>query len=319
MSSAPAIELLNLTKDYPRGFWRKRYQRALDHLSLTVEAGEVFGLLGPNGAGKTTALKLLMSLIYPTEGSARLLGRPFDDIEVHRRIGYLPEAPYFYDYLTAREFLDYCGQLFGLERAGRRRRVGELLEQVGLAPAAGIALRHFSRGMLQRLGIAQALINDPELVFLDEPMLGLDPVGRREVRDLILQLRAAGKTVCFSTHLLPDVEALCDRVAILNRGRLHGLGALDEILKIKMQASEVLVGQPSPALVEALGRWSDGVRRVGDKLSLTVPDEKLYAVLDCVRQHQGRLLAVNPMRPSLEDYFYEMFGTEKVPEVTGRD
>lgn len=310
------VELIGLTKDYPVGFWQKRPYRALDHLDLKIEAGEVFGLLGPNGAGKSTTLKLLMRLIYPTKGQARLLGLPFDDIDVHRRIGYLPEAPYFYDYLTAREFLDYCAQLFGLERGERRRRVDQLLEQVGLVEAAGIALRNFSRGMLQRVGIAQALINNPELIFLDEPMLGLDPVGRREVRDLIRNLRGVGKTICFSTHVLPDVEAICDRVAILNRGRLHGLGELDQILKLKVKANEVLVGEASPALVEALRRLADGVHEAGDKLSLTVPDEKLYAVIDCVRQLQGRLLAVNPVRASLEDYFFDEFGTEKVPELT---
>ena len=313
----PAIEIADLTKDYPLGFWRQRRHRALDRLTLTVEAGEVFGLLGPNGAGKTTTLKLLMRLIYPTAGTAHLLGRPFTDIDVHRRLGYLPEAPYFYQYLTAREFLDYCGQLFGQSKADRRRRVGELLEQVGLVEAADVALRFFSRGMLQRAGIAQALINDPELIFLDEPMLGLDPIGRREVRDLILRLRAAGKTVCFSTHVLPDAESLCDRVAILNRGGLHGLGSLGEILAIQVKANEVLVGQASPVLVEALRRLSDNVRLIGDKLSLTVPDEQLYAVLDCIRAQGGRLLAVNPVRASLEDYFYEKFGTAKVPELTG--
>ncbi len=314
----PVIEINQLSKDYPQGFWRKRYQRALDHLELSVEAGEVFGLLGPNGAGKSTTLKLLMRLIYPTEGTARLLGRPFHDIALHRRIGYLPEAPYFYDYLTAREFLDYCGQLFGLDRRERRERVNGLLEQVRMVEAADVALRHFSRGMLQRIGIAQALINDPELIFLDEPMLGLDPVGRREVRDFILQLRAAGKTICFSTHVLPDAESLCDRVAILNRGRLHGSGRLDEILKIEVQTNEVLVGQPSPGLRQELGRLVDGVRVAGDKLAVTVPDEKLYEVIDRVRRGGARLLGVNPVRASLEDYFFEEFGTEKVPELTDK-
>lgn len=313
-----ALEITGLTKDYLRGFWRKRPHRALDGLSLTVEEGEVFGLLGPNGAGKTTTLKLLLRLIYPTAGRARLLGRPFDDIEVHRGIGYLPEAPYFYDYLTAREFLDYAGQLFGYHKPERARRVGALLERMGLADAADFALRHFSRGMLQRVGVAQALINDPALIFLDEPMLGLDPVGRREVRDLIVELRARGKTICFCTHVLADVEALCDRVAILNRGRLHGLGTLDQILPLEVKANEVLVGQASPALAEALRRLSDGVRTVGDKLTLRVPEERLFAVIDCVRQHQGRLLSVNPLRSSLEDYFFEEFGTDKVPEITER-
>ncbi|MGH9787218.1 MAG: ABC transporter ATP-binding protein [Candidatus Acidiferrales bacterium] len=315
----PAIETNELTKDYSVGFWRRRPRRALDHLSLTVAEGEIFGLLGPNGAGKTTTLKLLMRLIYPTSGTARLLGRPLDDVEVRRRIGYLPEAPYFYDYLSAREFLDYCGQLFGLNTVERQQRVGRLLEQVGLGDAADVALRHFSRGMLQRAGIAQALINDPDLVFLDEPMLGLDPVGRREVRDLILELRRRGKTVCFSTHILSDVETLCDRVAILNRGRLHGLGTLDEILKLEAKASEVLVGQASPALRAALEKLTDGLHAAGDKLMLTVPPEKVFAVADCVKQHGGTLLAVTPVRASLEDYFFETFGTEKVPELARKE
>ena len=315
--SMSAIEIENLTKDYPVGFWRKRLRRGLDGLTLTVEPGETFGLLGPNGAGKTTTLKLLMRLIYPTAGTARLLGRSIDDIEVHRRIGYLPEAPYFYDYLTAREFLDYCGRLFGQPRTERRRRVGELLERVGLGSAADVALRHYSRGMLQRVGIAQTLINDPELVFLDEPMLGLDPVGRREVRDLIVELRARGKTVCFSTHILSDAEALCDRVAILNRGRLHGLGRLDEILPQKANATEILVGQPSPPLLEALRTLAGGLRVTGDKVTVSVPEEKLHAVIDCIRTRQGRLLAVNPVSSSLEDYFFETFGTAKRPERVG--
>jgi ABC-2 type transport system ATP-binding protein len=312
------LEIKELTKDYYHGFWRQRPRRALDHLSLSVEEGEAFGLLGPNGAGKTTTLRLLLRLTYPTEGTVRLFGRPLEEIEIHRGIGYLPEAPYFYDYLTAREFLDYCGQLFGYDRAERQRRVGALLERVGLLEAADVALRHFSRGMVQRVGIAQALINDPKLVFLDEPMLALDPVGRREVRDIILELRAQGKTVCFSSHVLSDVESLCDRVAILNRGRLHGLGTLDEILAIKGSGTEVLVGQPSADLQTALQPLATRMRRSGDKLNIQVTEEKLHAVIDCVRQHGGRLLAVQPVRPSLEDYFYQEFGTEKVPDLLFR-
>ncbi len=311
----PALEIIDLSKDYLVGFWRKRPKRALDHLSLVVEEGEIFGLLGPNGAGKTTTLKLLMRLVYPTSGSAKLLGRPLDDVDVHRRIGFLPEAPYFYDYLTAREFLDYCAQLFGLSLDERRRRVGELLERVGLKEAADAALRHFSRGMLQRVGIAQALINDPALIFLDDPMLGLDPVGRREVRDLILELGRQGKTVVFSTHILPDVEALCDRVAILNRGRLHGLGHLDTLLQMKAKAHEVLVGEPSDALAAALQKIASAVHRAGDKLNATVSPEQLFPVLDCVKQNGGRLLAVTPVQSSLEDYFFDTFGTEKVSEL----
>jgi ABC-2 type transport system ATP-binding protein len=291
----------------------------LDQVSFAVEAGQIFGLLGPNGAGKTTTWKLLLRLIYPTAGTARLLGRPLEDTCARQRVGFLPEAPYFYDYLSAREFLDYCAQLFRLTRDERRQRVGELLERLGLREAADVALRYFSRGMLQRVGIAQALVNDPDVVFLDEPMLALDPVGRREVRDLILELRERGKTVCLSTHVLSDVESICDRVAILNRGRLHGLGSLGEILPLQSLGTEVLVGQASATLVKALRRLVDGVRSAGDQLSVVVPEEKLFAVVDCVRKHRARLLAVTPVRMSLEDYFYQTFGTEKTPDLLRRE
>src|SRR6058998_1217272 len=227
----PAIEINNLTKDYETGFWRKRKVRALDELSLTVEPGQIFGFLGANGAGKTTTLKLLMGLIFPTAGSARILGRDTSDVSMHARVGYLPENPYFYDYLTAREFVTYCGELFGLNRVNRESRAEELLTRVNLEKKSwDRQLRKLSKGMLQRVGLAQALVNDPEVVFLDEPMSGLDPVGRRQVRDLILWLRDTGKTVFFSSHILSDVEALCDRVAILNAGRLAETGRLAEIL-----------------------------------------------------------------------------------------
>ena len=199
-----ALETHDLTKDYLLGFWRKRPRRALDHLNLQVECGQVFGLLGPNGAGKTTTLKLLFRLVFPTSGTARILGKSLDAVSVHTQVGYLPENPYFYDHLTAEEFMNYAGALFGLPIAERRRRAGELLERVGLKDVQGIPLRKFSKGMTQRLGIAQALLNDPEVIFLDEPMSGLDPVGRREVRDLILEWKRAGKTVFFSTHILSD-------------------------------------------------------------------------------------------------------------------
>src|SRR5213080_3155251 len=221
----PAIEITNLAKDYEVGFWRKRKVRALDDLSLTVESGQIFGFLGANGAGKTTTLKLLMRLIFPTSGSARILGHDISDISMHGRIGYLPENPYFYDYLTAREFLSYCGQLFGQKHSTRASRTEALLTRVSLEKKSwDLQLRKFSKGMVQRVGIAQALINDPEVVFLDEPMSGLDPLGRREVRLVISSLRTRGATVFFSSHILPDVEALCDRVAIMNRGKLLELG-----------------------------------------------------------------------------------------------
>ncbi|HZS45814.1 MAG TPA: ABC transporter ATP-binding protein, partial [Blastocatellia bacterium] len=221
------IEIENLTKDYLIGFWKKRPQRSLDDLSLDVQEGEIFGFLGPNGAGKTTTLKLLMRLIFPTSGTARILGRSIDDTEMRRDIGYLPEHPYFYDYLTARELLDYYGQLFDMSPSDRKARTIELLKMVGMEEFADRQLRKFSKGMVQRIGIAQALINRPKVAFLDEPMSGLDPLGRRQVRDIIAGLRDHGVTVFFSTHILSDVEVLCDRVAILNRGKRIGYGRLD--------------------------------------------------------------------------------------------
>src|SRR5215510_4580749 len=224
------IEINNLTKDYEVGFWRKRKVRALDGLSLSIDGGQIFGFLGANGAGKTTTLKLLMRLIFPTEGSARILGRDIQDVSMHQRIGYLPENPYFYDYLTAREFLDYCAQIFGYAAATRRKRSADLLARVQLDEKRwDTQLRKFSKGMLQRVGLAQSLVNDPEIVFLDEPMSGLDPVGRREVRDLISSLRDQRKTVFMCSHILSDIEVLCDRVAILKRGRLAQVGYLDEL------------------------------------------------------------------------------------------
>ncbi len=224
------VEIENLTKDYEVGFWRKRKVRALDGLSLSVEGGEIFGFLGANGAGKTTTLKLLMRLIYPTAGRARILGRDINDVSMHARIGYLPENPYFYDYLTAREFLSYCAELFGYGRAERKRLAEELLSRVRLDEKSwDKQLRKYSKGMLQRVGLAQALVNDPEIVFLDEPMSGLDPIGRREVRDLIASLRTKGTSVFMCSHILSDIEVLCDRVAILNRGRLSETGTLEEL------------------------------------------------------------------------------------------
>src|SRR3977135_3117031 len=225
-----AIEIQNLTKDYEVGFWRKRKVRALDGLSLTVEPGQIFGFLGANGAGKTTTLKVLMRLIFPTAGSARILSQDISDVSMHARIGYLPENPYFYDYLTALEFLNFCGQIFGFTKSERNKRSKELLSRVKLEPNRwNTQLRKFSKGMLQRVGLAQALVNDPEVVFLDEPMSGLDPIGRREVRDLIASLRQEGKTVFMCSPIFAGIEVLCDRVAILKRGRLAHVGNLDEL------------------------------------------------------------------------------------------
>src|SRR4029077_8961407 len=237
----PALATYELTKDYAVGFWRKRPYRALDRLTLDVGAGEVFGFLGPNGAGKTTTLKLLMQLVYPTGGGAEILGRPLGDLSVKQRIGYLPENPYFYDHLTAEELLVYFASLFGIRGAERRARASRLLDEVGIGGERRLQLRKFSKGMLQRVGIAQALVNDPELVIFDEPMSGLDPLGRRDVRALILQLRDRGCTVFFSSHVLSDAEALCGRVAILAKGRLIASGRLTEMLAFEARGWELIV------------------------------------------------------------------------------
>src|SRR5213592_4701656 len=235
-----ALSTHELTKDYAIGFWRKRPHRVLDRLTLDVAQGEVFGFLGPNGAGKTTTLKLLMQLVFPSSGRAELLGRPLGDLSAKRRIGYLPENPYFYDYLTAEELLTYYASLFGYTGADRRTRAGRLLDEVGIGSERRLQLRKFSKGMIQRVGIAQALVNDPDLVIFDEPMSGLDPIGRRDVRALILRLRDRGCTVFFSSHVLSDAEALCSRVAILAKGRLVTAGRLHEMLAFEVKGWELV-------------------------------------------------------------------------------
>src|ERR687895_494455 len=261
---ASAILVEDLTKDYAVGFWRRGSYRALDRLSLDVESGEVFGFLGPNGAGKTTTLKLLMQLIFPTSGRAEILGRPVGDIEVKRRIGYLPENPYFYDHLTAEELLEYFSALFGYSAAERRTRTSALLDQVGIGAERRLQLCKFSKGMLQRVGIAQALVNDPELVIFDEPMSGLDPLGRREVRALILRLRDRGCTVFFSSHVLSDAEAMCNRVAILARGRLVTAGRLSEMVAFQVRGWELVVSHVSHSLARVLESRARRVVRLAD-------------------------------------------------------
>ena len=302
-----AIHTENLTKDFSIGFWRPRPYRALDGLTLSVEQGEAFGFLGPNGAGKTTTLKLLIQLIYPTSGRAEILGRPAGDVGVKRRIGYLPESPYFYDYLTAEELLEYFGSLFGYDLGERRRRVSKLLDEVGIAGERRLPLRKFSKGMLQRVGIAQAILNDPEVVFLDEPMSGLDPLGRRDVRNLILKLRDRGCTVFFSSHVLSDAEALCSRVAILAGGRLVATGSLSDIHAFKARGWELVVGGLTAQLVERHGDRIQKATRISDQqYTLVLPTEPAPDVLLSDLLADGaHLVSLNPIRETLEDYFVE--------------
>ena len=314
-----AVEISDLTKDYLLGFWRKRPRRALDQVNLQVEAGQVFGLLGPNGAGKTTTLKVLFRLVFPTSGTARILGKELDDISLRSRVGYLPENPYFYDHLTAGEFLNYAAALFGLSASERRLRTSQWLERLSLQDTVGLPLRKFSKGMTQRLGIAQALINDPEIIFLDEPMSGLDPVGRREVRDLILELKRAGKTIFFSTHILSDAETLCDQVAILNRGRLQGCGELGKILGMSVAATEMVLEEPSAELLRQLESFGCARVRTGDLVRVEIPPEaEVAAVLKVAVQGGVKIVSLNPVKMSLEDYFLSQVAPDPEPAGNGR-
>ena len=300
------IEINNLTKDYEVGFWRKRKVRALDGLSLSIDGGQIFGFLGANGAGKTTTLKLLMRLIFPTDGSARILGHDIQDVSMHQRIGYLPENPYFYDYLTAREFLDYCAQIFGYPAATRKKRAADLLARVKLDEKRwDTQLRKFSKGMLQRVGLAQSLVNDPEIVFLDEPMSGLDPVGRREVRDLIAALRDEGKTVFMCSHILSDIEVLCDRVAILKKGKLAQTGYLDE-LRRKTDGPSRMEVMATGADAESLRKHLPAAEIAPTPRGLRIEiasETEIENVLAALRNVGGKVVSVQPVTQSLEELF----------------
>ena len=314
----PAIETAGLTKDYLVGFWRPRPYRALDALTLSVETGEVFGFLGPNGAGKSTTLKLLMQLIFPTNGSARILGSPVGDVAVRRRIGFLAENPYYYDYLTAEELLTYFARLFGYSSAEAKKRVARVLDQVGLGAERRMRLRGFSKGMVQRVGLAQALLNDPEVVFLDEPMSGLDPLGRRDVRDLILGLRARGCTVFFSSHILSDAEALCDRVAIVAQGKLAATGRLNELLAFELQGWELVVTDvPAPLLAVLPSRFEIVTTLSDGRIALKLPpDEEPDRVMSGLRAEGARVESLNPIRLTLEDFFMQHV-RDAQPRATG--
>ena len=316
--TAPAIETENLTKEYPHGFLNLKKRKSLEGLNMQVETGEVFGFIGPNGAGKTTAIKLLMRLTFPTAGKARILGKPISDIDMHRDVGYLPEQPYFYDYLTAAELLDYFARIHDLPAAERKGRVDEMLKKVGLETAGKIQLRKYSKGMLQRAGMAQAILHGPKVVILDEPMSGLDPIGRREVRDIILELKREGKTVMFSTHILSDAEMLCDRVGVIVGGKLRGVGAPEQLVGVKAKATEIFFELTGPSSAPLLAKAT----RTGDRYRLQVPEAELYDTIDQLRVAEAKILSVAQVRATLEEFFMHLVEADRAQaaavEVSGK-
>jgi ABC-2 type transport system ATP-binding protein len=309
------IETVNLSKVYTHDFIDVEHGRlkfnffrrtvALERLNLEVREGEIFGLLGPNGAGKSTTIKILMGLIFPTGGSARIMERPLGDKTVKAQIGFLPENPFFYDYLKGEEFLDYYGQLYGMPKALRRKRIPELFELVGLPDhAPNLPLKGYSKGMLQRIGLAQALLNDPKLVVLDEPQSGLDPLGRKEIRDIILRLKDTGKTVFFSSHILSDAELICDRVAIVNRGRLVAMGELSHLLSPKIKEYEVVVSGLSRETLNQLEQHARKfIDRERDVLMIFDKEDDVKEVLRRVVAENATLVSLTPRKETLEEYF----------------
>jgi ABC-2 type transport system ATP-binding protein len=298
------VQIEDIRKVFRVGFWGRRVT-AVDQLSLDVRRGEVFGFLGPNGAGKTTTLKMLMGLIYPTSGQARIFGHAVGDPAAKAKLGFLPESPYFYDYLTSQEFLSFYGHLFGLWGAALNKRVDELLDLVGMTHARDLQLRKFSKGMLQRVGIAQALINDPELVVLDEPMSGLDPIGRKEVRDLIFRLKESGKTVMFSSHILHDAELLCDRVAMIMKGRLVACGQVSELIQQgTTQEVEMVIDRLSPEGLEHLRVLATKVVLNGEQVMVVLSNQhQVDESLEVIRVAHAKLVSLTPHKASLEDLF----------------
>lgn len=314
---AKAIEIKNLVKKY-------KAVTAVNDISLDVYEGEIFGFLGPNGAGKTTTIKTLLGLIFPTSGETLVLGKPAGDIDVKQKISYLPESPYFYEHMTAREVVGFYGGLFGLTGQAKTKRVDQLIEMVGLRDAAGKHLRDFSKGMLQRVGIAQALINDPKILFFDEPTSGLDPIAHRDIRNLILHLKSEGRTIFLSSHQLSDVEMVCDRVSILNKGKLRRVGHVEDLIaggNVEIVAENVNAQDAAMAQLKAM---TSEIEQIGGKMIVTASatTESKNKVLDWVRAQGGDVLSVTQTRRTLEDIFYEtvregeLEGTAFAPPAT---
>ena len=300
---APVLKVENLAKAFAPGFIPKK-REILKGISFAVSEGEIFGYLGPNGAGKTTTLKCILGLIFPDRGKIEIFGHPHLSVKGRERVGYLPENPYFYDYLTAAEFLDFYARLFGLKKKDKEDKIAQLLRLVGMERARDLQLRKFSRGMLQRMGLAQALINDPALLFLDEPLGGLDPLGRKELRDIIVRLKQEGKTIFLCSHILQDIEMICDRVAIIVSGRIISQGLLRDLISEKILFTEITVSGIEPAALADLGEL---VSTHGDRILLKVFEEDtIDRLMAFVHEQKGRIHSMVPRTETLEDIFVEM-------------
>lgn len=303
-----AIKTEGLTKHFYDPL-RRQAVIAVDNLDLVVENSEIFGFLGPNGAGKTTTIKMLLGLIFPTSGQAWVLGNPIGDKKTRARVSYMPENPYFYDYMTGEDLLFFYGGLFGLKGASLKKKVDELLALVGLSEHRRKQLNEFSRGMLQRIGIAQALLNDPDLLILDEPTSGLDPIAHKEVRELLIRLKEQGKTIFLCSHQLSDVEMVCDRVGIMNKGKLVTVGKLEDLLRVGEM--EIAVEGLEPSQLEQVEKIaSRAYKKDGDYLLYADGEEKAQEIIDFVRSNGGKIISLVPLRRSLEELFVEIIKEE---------
>lgn len=302
----PPIEFKAVSKQYRLGFWLAKKVQALNSLDLRVEGGQIFGLLGPNGAGKSTTIKILMNLVQATSGDVRLFGAPPTDPKARRQIGYLPENPAPYDYLTGREFVTLGAELAQFPSKALKKRADEVIELVGMTRSAGMQIRRYSKGMVQRIALAQALVGAPKLLVLDEPTSGLDPVGRRQMRDIILHERERGTTILFCTHIIPDIEALCDRVAVLVSGKLVQEGSVRELLTTKAPGVEIAIEGLARSALDAMDVLPEAVHEIGDRLLVRVSGDDSNALVGKVLAAGGHITQLQQVRFSLEDLFMDV-------------